>query len=52
MSDGSPIRTPALSGGIVLSTRGGDFELPLGRDVAIGCTGRDTSASSCTSRKR
>ncbi|MFD5057653.1 encapsulin [Streptomyces sp. NPDC058394] len=48
--DGSPIWTPALSGGIVLSTRGGDLELPLGQDVAIGCTGHDAIASSCTSR--
>ncbi|WP_326625231.1 MULTISPECIES: encapsulin [unclassified Streptomyces] len=50
--DGSPIWTPALNGGIVLSTRGGDLELPLGPDVAIGCTGHDASASSCTSRRR
>ncbi|WP_326827759.1 MULTISPECIES: encapsulin [unclassified Streptomyces] len=50
--DGSPIWTPALNGGIVLSTRGGDLELPLGQDVAIGCTGHDASASSCTSRRR
>ncbi|PZQ17162.1 MAG: bacteriocin [Leifsonia xyli] len=28
--------SPALSGGIVLSTRGGDFDLYLGQDVSIG----------------
>jgi uncharacterized linocin/CFP29 family protein len=27
---------PALEGGVVLSTRGGDFELQLGQDVSIG----------------
>ncbi|MEV8588975.1 family 1 encapsulin nanocompartment shell protein [Streptomyces sp. NPDC051180] len=43
MLDGSPIWAPALSGGFVLSTRGGDFELRLGQDVAIGYTGHDES---------
>lgn len=41
MLDGSPIWAPALSGGFVLSTRGGDFELRLGQDVAIGYTAHD-----------
>ncbi|WP_306324381.1 family 1 encapsulin nanocompartment shell protein [Streptomyces venezuelae] len=41
MLDGSPIWAPALSGGFVLSTRGGDFELFLGQDLAIGYTGHD-----------
>ncbi|WP_017240918.1 family 1 encapsulin nanocompartment shell protein [Streptomyces sp. SS] len=41
MLDGSPIWAPALSGGFVLSTRGGDFELLLGQDVAIGYSGHD-----------
>ncbi|NBE56601.1 family 1 encapsulin nanocompartment shell protein, partial [Streptomyces boluensis] len=41
MLDGSPIWAPALSGGFVLSTRGGDFELHLGQDLAIGYTGHD-----------
>ncbi|MFD8644331.1 family 1 encapsulin nanocompartment shell protein [Streptomyces zaomyceticus] len=41
MLDGSPIWAPALSGGFVLSTRGGDFELLLGQDLAIGYTGHD-----------
>ncbi|MFI8370191.1 family 1 encapsulin nanocompartment shell protein [Streptomyces sp. NPDC085466] len=36
MLDGPPIWAPALRGGLVLSTRGGDFELRLGQDVSIG----------------
>ncbi|MGW9040526.1 family 1 encapsulin nanocompartment shell protein, partial [Streptomyces sp. NPDC055721] len=43
MLDGSPIWAPALSGGFVVSTRGGDFELLLGQDVAIGYTGHDAT---------
>jgi uncharacterized linocin/CFP29 family protein len=27
---------PAIEGGLVLTTRGGDFELQLGQDVSIG----------------
>ena len=34
--DGPLIWAPAVSGAIVLSTRGGDFELTVGRDLAIG----------------
>jgi uncharacterized linocin/CFP29 family protein len=30
------IWAPALEGGSVLSTRGGDFELHVGQDVSIG----------------
>ncbi|MFI8420035.1 family 1 encapsulin nanocompartment shell protein [Streptomyces sp. NPDC085479] len=36
MLDDPPIWAPALRGGLVLSTRGGDFELRLGQDVSIG----------------
>ncbi|GAA5018770.1 family 1 encapsulin nanocompartment shell protein [Kitasatospora paranensis] len=43
MLDGAPIWAPALSGAFVLSTRGGDFELVLGQDVAIGYTGHDAT---------
>ncbi|MFD7233466.1 family 1 encapsulin nanocompartment shell protein [Streptomyces sp. NPDC059881] len=43
MLDGAPIWAPALTGGFVLSTRGGDFELHLGQDVAIGYTAHDAS---------
>jgi uncharacterized linocin/CFP29 family protein len=34
--DGEIIWAPALSGGSVVSTRGGDFELHLGQDLSIG----------------
>jgi uncharacterized linocin/CFP29 family protein len=34
--NGEIIWAPAISGAIVLTTRGGDFELHLGQDVAIG----------------
>ncbi|KQX50801.1 MULTISPECIES: family 1 encapsulin nanocompartment shell protein [unclassified Streptomyces] len=44
MLDGSPIWAPALSGGFVLSTRGGDFELVIGQDLAIGYTGHDATS--------
>jgi uncharacterized linocin/CFP29 family protein len=36
--DGSIIWAPAIDGAIVLTTRGGDFDLQLGTDVAIGYT--------------
>ncbi|MGW3521552.1 family 1 encapsulin nanocompartment shell protein [Streptomyces hydrogenans] len=41
MLDGPPIWAPALKGGLVLSTRGGDFELRLGQDVSIGYARHD-----------
>ncbi|MFS8048068.1 family 1 encapsulin nanocompartment shell protein [Rhizobium sp. BR 314] len=34
--DGGIIWAPAISGGFVVSTRGGDFELDLGQDISIG----------------
>lgn len=34
--DGDIIWAPAIQGGFVLSTRGGDFELSLGQDISIG----------------
>ncbi|ROQ35519.1 putative linocin/CFP29 family protein [Streptomyces sp. PanSC19] len=43
MLDGSPIWAPALDGGLVLSIRGGDFELRVGQDVAIGYTAHDAA---------
>lgn len=39
--DGKPIWAPAVNGAFVLSTRGGDFALRLGQDVAIGYTAHD-----------
>ncbi|MFI8288012.1 bacteriocin [Streptomyces sp. ms191] len=38
---GDPIWAPALRGAFVVSTRGGDFELRLGQDLAIGYTAHD-----------
>lgn len=32
---------PALAGGVLLSTRGGDFELTVGEDLSIGYDGHD-----------
>jgi uncharacterized linocin/CFP29 family protein len=34
--DGKIIWAPAIEGGVVLSTRGGDFELTVGQDISIG----------------
>lgn len=34
--DGGIIWAPALEGGVVLTTRGGDFELSVGQDISIG----------------
>ncbi|MEU6841533.1 family 1 encapsulin nanocompartment shell protein [Streptomyces sp. NPDC046716] len=39
--DGDLIWAPALNGAFVISTRGGDFELRLGQDLAIGYTAHD-----------
>jgi len=34
--DGEIVWAPAIEGGMVLSTRGGDFELHIGQDISIG----------------
>lgn len=34
--DGEILWSPALDGGVLLSRRGGDFELTVGQDIAIG----------------
>ena len=34
--DGEIIWAPAIKGGFVITTRGGDFELDLGQDISIG----------------
>lgn len=34
--DGEIVWAPAIAGGVVLSTRGGDFELHIGQDISIG----------------
>ncbi|MFI7102480.1 family 1 encapsulin nanocompartment shell protein [Streptomyces sp. NPDC050161] len=43
MLDGNLIWAPALDGACLLSTRGGDFELKLGEDLAIGYTAHSTT---------
>jgi uncharacterized linocin/CFP29 family protein len=40
---GSIIWAPAIQGGFLLSTRGGDFELALGQDLSIGYLSHDAS---------
>jgi uncharacterized linocin/CFP29 family protein len=42
--DGNIVWAPALEGAIVLTTRGGDFELNLGQDVSIGYLSHTDSA--------
>lgn len=37
--DGGIVWAPAIDGGVLLSTRGGDFALHLGEDIAIGYLG-------------
>lgn len=39
--DGPLARSPALEGGVLLSMRGGDFELHVGQDFAVGYAGHD-----------
>ena len=34
--DGEIVWAPAIAGGVVLTTRGGDFELHIGQDISIG----------------
>jgi uncharacterized linocin/CFP29 family protein len=34
--DGEIVWAPAIEGGLLLTTRGGDFELDLGQDISIG----------------
>ena len=41
--DGDIVWAPAIAGGFVLTTRGGDFELSLGQDVSIGYPTQSTT---------
>ena len=41
--EGQIIWAPAIDGGVLLSTRGGDYELHLGQDVSIGYLDHDAS---------
>lgn len=42
--DGDIVWAPAIEGGFVLTTRGGDFELDLGQDFSIGYLSHTASA--------
>lgn len=42
--DGGIIWAPAIEGGFVLSTRGGDFELDIGQDISIGYSSHSGTA--------
>jgi uncharacterized linocin/CFP29 family protein len=42
--DGNIVWTPAIQGAVVLTTRGGDFELNVGQDVSIGYLSHTDSA--------
>jgi uncharacterized linocin/CFP29 family protein len=42
LHDGEIIWAPALDGALLLSTRGGDYELHLGQDISIGYLSHDT----------
>jgi len=39
--DGAVVWAPGVDGAVVLSTRGGDFEMVVGRDLSIGYAGQD-----------
>ncbi|MGW0231755.1 family 1 encapsulin nanocompartment shell protein [Actinopolymorpha singaporensis] len=41
LGDGQIVWAPALEGGLLVSTRGGDFELHLGQEVSIGYLSHD-----------
>ncbi|WP_199791414.1 family 1 encapsulin nanocompartment shell protein [Streptomyces sp. 142MFCol3.1] len=41
--DGKLIWAPAIEGALLLTTRGGDYELRLGEDLAIGYTSHDAT---------
>jgi len=42
--DGEIVWAPAIEGGFVLTTRGGDFELGIGQDISIGYLGHTGTA--------
>jgi uncharacterized linocin/CFP29 family protein len=42
--DGNIVWAPALEGAVVLTTRGGDFDLNVGQDVSIGYLGHTESS--------
>jgi uncharacterized linocin/CFP29 family protein len=42
--DGGLVRAPSLKGGVLVSTRGGDFELSVGQDLSVGYAFHDRSS--------
>jgi uncharacterized linocin/CFP29 family protein len=42
--DGPLVRAPAIEGGVLLSLRGGDYELHVGQDLSVGYTAHDTQS--------
>jgi uncharacterized linocin/CFP29 family protein len=42
--DGGIIWAPAIQGGFVVTTRGGDFELNIGQDISIGYSSHSSTA--------
>jgi uncharacterized linocin/CFP29 family protein len=44
MLDGGIVWAPAIEGGVLITARGGDFELHLGQDVSIGYDSYDGSS--------
>ncbi|MGY3230395.1 putative linocin/CFP29 family protein [Luteibacter sp. HA06] len=44
MLDGGIVWAPAVEGGVLMTARGGDFELHLGQDVSIGYDSHDASS--------
>ena len=41
LTDGEIVWAPAITGAVLISTRGGDFELTIGQDVSIGYDSHD-----------
>jgi uncharacterized linocin/CFP29 family protein len=41
--DGGIIWAPAIEGGFVVTTRGGDFQLDIGQDISIGYLRRSSA---------
>jgi uncharacterized linocin/CFP29 family protein len=41
LGDGRITWSPILDGGVLMSARGGDFQLIVGQDIAIGYAGHD-----------
>jgi uncharacterized linocin/CFP29 family protein len=42
--DNDIVWAPAIAGGVVLTTRGGDFELHIGQDISIGYLSHNDNA--------